>query len=249
MHTPAYTVSRLGCLGHEIRVLYTEAGVEVVGRDLLDCLGRHALSVTMALGSNPSASIKRTVPKSVYPELFYGAGSGSNRLILLNPQGVEAILSYAARTGAYSPRVKAIRQILADAAVFFSPSERPTKPVATPPPAAASATPAASFYGGTFSTGVFWIIWNPASTEPPKARFTTEAQARKVAGTMAEQNPGQDFYVLKAERVVRNEPRPATMDEPLLPPVGFTKRDEIAGASPFLFKDKYWYQQGGFYHI
>jgi len=44
----------------------------------------------------------------------------------------------------------------------------------------------------------FWIIWNPAYPEPPKKRYETKDEARTVAVRMAQQFPGEQFFVLEA---------------------------------------------------
>lgn len=42
-----------------------------------------------------------------------------------------------------------------------------------------------------------YIVWNPASTIPPKVIHADRPTAIRVAGRMAHENPGQTFYVCK----------------------------------------------------
>lgn len=56
----------------------------------------------------------------------------------------------------------------------------------------------------------FFIIWNPTHPYPPKVRFDSYEQAAKVAERMAEQNVGEEFYVL--ETVARATVKPAVVE-------------------------------------
>ena len=58
----------------------------------------------------------------------------------------------------------------------------------------------AALAGKTNSSGS-WIIWSPTSKQAPQKRFFSPDQARAVAHSMAEQHPGQEFYVCKLEGV------------------------------------------------
>lgn len=42
-----------------------------------------------------------------------------------------------------------------------------------------------------------YIIWNPKSKLPPTVVFSGRPEAIKVAGRMAGNNPGEEFYVCK----------------------------------------------------
>lgn len=48
------------------------------------------------------------------------------------------------------------------------------------------------------SESTFWLIWNPATYIAPTKRFSSEAQVKAVARSMATRFPGDRFYVLKA---------------------------------------------------
>lgn len=44
----------------------------------------------------------------------------------------------------------------------------------------------------------FFIIWNPTSSMPPTKQFMGRSSAEIVASKMANDNPGETFYVLEA---------------------------------------------------
>ena len=46
-----------------------------------------------------------------------------------------------------------------------------------------------------------YIIWNPKSKLPPTVTHDTRTAAIRVAGRMADQNPGESFYVCKLTNV------------------------------------------------
>lgn len=45
----------------------------------------------------------------------------------------------------------------------------------------------------------FYILWNPQSDMPPTRTFTSQSAADAVASKMANDNPGETFYVLEAK--------------------------------------------------
>lgn len=47
----------------------------------------------------------------------------------------------------------------------------------------------------------FWVVWRPRGG-PPTVRHRTRQQADVEASRLAEENPGQGFFVLKAEALV-----------------------------------------------
>jgi hypothetical protein len=54
-----------------------------------------------------------------------------------------------------------------------------------------------------------YIIWNPKSTQPPKAVQPNRPQAIRIAGKMAAESPGEEFYVCKlVSRAVKPKPLP-----------------------------------------
>lgn len=70
----------------------------------------------------------------------------------------------------------------------------------------------------------FWILWNPTAPMPPKVRFTTQAEAERVAEIMARRQPGDTFLILAGDealyrrlKVVKTETmegRPTQTPEP-----------------------------------
>ena len=46
-----------------------------------------------------------------------------------------------------------------------------------------------------------YIIWNPKSPNPPTVVQHTRPEAIRIAGRMAHENPGQEFYVCKLVNV------------------------------------------------
>ena len=51
-----------------------------------------------------------------------------------------------------------------------------------------------------------YIIWNPKSKLPPTVTHDTRSAAIRTAGRMADQNPGESFYVCKLTNVAKKEP-------------------------------------------
>jgi hypothetical protein len=45
----------------------------------------------------------------------------------------------------------------------------------------------------------FWILWCPTSDKPPRVRYSSVAEAEKVADIMAQKNPGMEFIVCEAQ--------------------------------------------------
>ncbi|MGH0004112.1 hypothetical protein ACQU0X_28910 [Pseudovibrio ascidiaceicola] len=43
----------------------------------------------------------------------------------------------------------------------------------------------------------FWMVWNPQGSDP-RYRHNTRRSADEEASRLARQNPGQEFFVLKA---------------------------------------------------
>ncbi len=52
-------------------------------------------------------------------------------------------------------------------------------------------------YKETEVTATKYIVWNPASHLPPKVTHPDRQTAIRVAGRMAHENPGQEFFVCK----------------------------------------------------
>jgi hypothetical protein len=44
---------------------------------------------------------------------------------------------------------------------------------------------------------VFYLVWSPQADTPPKVKFKSLEQARKVAGKLKGRFPENDFYVLQ----------------------------------------------------
>lgn len=69
-----------------------------------------------------------------------------------------------------------------------------------------------------------FIIWQPEYHAPPKVKFTSQPDAERAAGILAQRNPGKTFYVLQAVsateaevqpvsvRTISNEDLPPTLD-------------------------------------
>jgi len=51
------------------------------------------------------------------------------------------------------------------------------------------------------SRSALWIVWNPAGRNP-QARHDTYRSAAAEAARLARENPGNEFYVMQAHRVV-----------------------------------------------
>lgn len=51
----------------------------------------------------------------------------------------------------------------------------------------------------------FWILWGPASGKPPRIRFSTEAEADRVAKIMVGKYH-QQFYVMESKRMFQDGP-------------------------------------------
>lgn len=49
----------------------------------------------------------------------------------------------------------------------------------------------------------FWLVWNPAGS-PPRMKHATLERAESEAGRLARSNPGQEFFVLRAEGEYEN---------------------------------------------
>ena len=49
------------------------------------------------------------------------------------------------------------------------------------------------------------LLWNPASITPPSKPMVSRKQAFKVAGVMADKEPGQKFYVCHILEVIESE--------------------------------------------
>jgi hypothetical protein len=61
----------------------------------------------------------------------------------------------------------------------------------------------------------FWIIWNPKASMPSTKMYFTPDQARAVARKMAEEFPGQSFYVMHTEGVAWKPATPVDTYTPL----------------------------------
>lgn len=50
----------------------------------------------------------------------------------------------------------------------------------------------------TYTDKKFWVLWQPDYPMPPKVKYDSLEQARKVAESMAKKEPGKTFYVMEA---------------------------------------------------
>ncbi len=53
----------------------------------------------------------------------------------------------------------------------------------------------------------FYLIWNPDANMPPRVRFETLEEAKKIAKEMVERHKAQ-FFVLKATSLAEPAPMP-----------------------------------------
>lgn len=51
----------------------------------------------------------------------------------------------------------------------------------------------------------FWILWNAASSSPPRLAYSTEEEAYQVAEVLATQHPTEKFYVMRMVGCVKVE--------------------------------------------
>ena len=72
-----------------------------------------------------------------------------------------------------------------------------------------------------------YIIWNPKSKLPPTVTHDSRPAAIRVAGRMADQNPGESFYVCKLTNVAKK-------DLPVVTPkVEYTDLEKASEEVPF----------------
>lgn len=45
---------------------------------------------------------------------------------------------------------------------------------------------------------VFWIVWSPQGTKPPRHRHNDKHDATKEAIRLAREHPGSEFFVMEA---------------------------------------------------
>jgi len=48
-----------------------------------------------------------------------------------------------------------------------------------------------------------YILWNPSAKTPPQKTHDSYEEAERIAKIMAERNPGNKFYIMKAEAVAQ----------------------------------------------
>jgi hypothetical protein len=57
-----------------------------------------------------------------------------------------------------------------------------------------------------------FVIFNPTYPRPPRVWHVSRADAIRIAQSMARENPGETFYVMRAEGHVAYEAPPAFVD-------------------------------------